>query len=73
MKRVVLCAALAILAPAASMAAPMQFEEAVIEGEIQKPEVTVYIARQNLNKAYDLELKESFLPRIIKALEDPPF
>ena len=55
------------------MAAPMQFEEAVIEGEIQKPEVTVYIARQNLNKAYDLELKESFLPRIIKALEDPPF
>ena len=49
------------------------FEETVIEGEIQKHEVAVYITRQNLNKAYDLELKESFLLKIVDALEKTPF
>lgn len=50
------------------------FEEAVIEGEIQKPEIAVFISRQNLNKAYELTpLKESFLPKIIEAVKKPPF
>ncbi len=61
------------------MASPAQakkrlvFEDTVIEGEVQKPEVAVYITRQNLNKAYDLNLKESFIPKIIDALEQTPF
>ena len=55
-------------------AAPTIFEETVIEGEVQKPEIAVYIGRQNLSKAYKLEpLKKSFLPKIIEALKKPPF
>ena len=42
----------------------MTFEEFVIEGEVLKPDVTVVISRENLNKSYNLELKESFLDKI---------
>ena len=45
----------------------------VIVGEVQKPEVTVFISRENLNKSYQLELKESFLPKIIRSVERSPF
>ncbi len=70
-------AAIALLAglaaPTAARAGRFVFEEEVIVGEVQKPEVTLTISRENLNKAYDFELKESFLPKIIEALEKPPF
>jgi hypothetical protein len=65
-----------IIAPQRAEAAPRKLvfkEETVIEGEVQKPEVAVFISRQNLNKAYELTLNESFLPKIIEALEHPPF
>ena len=48
-------------------------DEFVIVGKVQKPEVTVVIARENLNKSYQLDLKESFLPKIVKAVEKAPF
>lgn len=48
-------------------------EEFVVEGEVQKPEVTVVITRQDLNKNQVFELKKSFLDKIIKSLEYPPF
>jgi hypothetical protein len=48
-------------------------DEFVVEGEVQKPEVAVFISRQNLNKAYELELKESFLPKIVESVEKDPF
>jgi hypothetical protein len=48
-------------------------EEFVVEGEVQKPEVTVVITRQDLNKNQVFELKKSFLEKIIKSLEQPPF
>ena len=48
-------------------------DDYVITGEIQKPEVTLEITRANLNKAYDFELKESFLPKIVEALDHAPF
>jgi hypothetical protein len=51
----------------------LNFEEIVIEGEIQKPEVTIVISRENLNKSYDLKLEESFLQKIVDALRFPPF
>ena len=48
-------------------------DDFVIVGEVQKPEVTVVISRENLNKSYQLELKESFLPKIIEAVKKAPF
>ena len=44
-----------------------------IIGEIQKPDVTVVISRENLNKSYDLQLEESFIGRIVQAVERTPF
>ncbi len=65
--------ALALLGPSQAMAQGLNFEEIVIEGEIQKPEVTIVISRENLNKSYDLKLEESFLQKIIDALRRAPF
>jgi hypothetical protein len=48
-------------------------EEFVVEGEVQKPEVTVVITRQDLNKSQVFELKKSFLEKIIRSVERPPF
>jgi hypothetical protein len=57
--------------PRAAQAAT--FEDFVIEGEVQKPEVTVLVTRENLNKSYVLDLRRSFLDRILEALERAPF
>ncbi len=51
----------------------MVFESTEVEGEVQRPQVSVLITRQNLNDPYDLELKESFLPKIVEALDASPF
>ncbi len=51
----------------------MVFEVTEVEGEVQRPQVSVLITRQNLNDPYDLELKESFLPKIVEALDEAPF
>jgi len=45
----------------------------VIIGKEHLPDFTVLIDRENLSKAYDLELKESFLPKIIEAVKNNPF
>ena len=60
--------------PAYSGAAPPQeFGEFVVIGEVLKPEITVVISRENLNKAYELKLDESFLDKIVESVERPPF
>lgn len=59
--------------PTVGGAAPQTFEEFVVVGEVLKPEITVVISRENLNKAYELKLDESFLDKIIKSVERPPF
>jgi len=64
---------LGLLASANARAGGVNFEEFVIEGEIQKPEITVVISRENLNKSYVVELKESFLDKILESLRKPPF
>ena len=56
-----------------ALAGRLVFKEEVIEGEVQKPEVTVFLTRQNLNDRYQLELQESFLPKIIEAVRHTPF
>ena len=48
-------------------------EETVIEGKVQKPEITIFITRQNLNTDYQLELRESFIPKIVETVEKKPF
>lgn len=56
--------------------ATFKFTESDVEdivGEVQKPEVIVLISRENLNKAYELELAESFLDKIVESVEQPPF
>lgn len=45
----------------------------VIEGKVQKPEVVVVINRQTLADEFDLSLDESFLPRVVAALDEDPF
>lgn len=45
----------------------------VIVGEFLKPDITVIISRENLNKAYDLHLDESFLDKIVESVHRPPF
>jgi hypothetical protein len=48
-------------------------EETVIEGKVQKPEITIFITRQNLDTGYSLVLRESFIPKIIESVEKKPF
>lgn len=48
-------------------------EASEIVGEVQKPDVTVVISRENLNKAYELDLEESFIEKIILSVEQAPF
>ncbi|MEZ4321398.1 MAG: hypothetical protein R3F61_28260 [Myxococcota bacterium] len=67
--------ALVVLSGAAS-AKTFKFSDAdtdEIVGEVQKPDVTVVISRENLNKAYELELDESFLQKIVDSVESEPF
>ena len=69
--RSVLLALVLVSMPAA--AAPVTGEEFVIVGEVLKPEITVVISRENLNKAYELKLDEDFLDKIVESVKAPPF
>ncbi len=42
-------------------------------GDIHKPGVMVVITRQNLEGGYTLELRQSFLRRIVDSVERGPF
>jgi hypothetical protein len=67
-------------APAAAVAAPtdtkarkvIRLEAIQIEGRIQKPQAFYILQRSNLNIEI-LELKESFIPKIIRSVEGDPF
>ncbi len=43
-----------------------------VEGRIQKPQAFYILQRSNLNFE-GLELKQSFIPKIIKSVEEQPF
>lgn len=62
-----------LAAPGGGEAAPVSFDEFVVTGEYLKPEITVVMSRENLNKAYELKLDESFLEKIVESVERPPF
>ena len=64
---------LALTWAAPAFAAPVTGEEFVIVGEVLKPEITVVISRENLNKAYELKLDEDFLQKIMESVKASPF
>lgn len=78
MRKTVATALALIAALAASTALAQQrrvllLEEEVIKGEVQKPTVTLFVSRQNINTDATLELRESFVPRIVESVEKRPF
>ena len=50
----------------------IRLEAIKIEGRIQKPQAFYILQRSNLNFE-GLELKQSFIPKIIKSVEEQPF
>jgi hypothetical protein len=44
-----------------------------ITARVQKPEVTVEITRENLDKGFELDLRESFLHKVVEAVNSAPF
>ncbi len=48
-------------------------EEIVLVGKIAKPQVQFLISREKGTSEEALELKESFIPKILEALDEPPF
>ena len=59
--------------PADAQNRRLVFEEISVEGRVQKPVIDIFMSRQNLHADYKLELRESFLPKIIKSVEKKPF
>ena len=49
------------------------FEDISVEGRVQKPVIDSFMSRQNLQTDYKLELRESFLPKIVESVEKKPF
>jgi hypothetical protein len=72
-KRVLLALIASSWMAAPAFAGAIRFEEQKIVGKIQKPEIQILITRQNLTPKYELELKESFLPKVIESVEHKPF
>ena len=50
----------------------IRIEETRIEGRIQKPQAFYILQRSNLNFE-GLQLKNSFVPKIIQSVEKAPF
>ena len=73
MRRMLPFAAAAMLLALPAGAQEASGDEFVVVGEVLKPEITVVISRENLNKAYDLKLEESFLDKIVVSVEKEPF
>lgn len=59
--------------PALAQGRYIVFEEEKVVGKVQLPDVQIFITRQNLNNDYDLELQESFVPKIVESADLKPF
>lgn len=64
---------LSALGGATAEAKPLVIEPIELEVEIKKPEIPIFMNRENLNTDYRLVLKESFLPKIVESIEKKPF
>ena len=47
-------------------------EEQVVPGHVQRPEVTIFVTRQNLAPDVSVELRESFIPKIVQTAKAAP-
>jgi hypothetical protein len=61
------------LSPAFAQNRGLRFEETALVGTIQKPEVQILITKQNLTPKYELDLRESFLPKVVESVNHKPF
>ena len=43
-----------------------------VEGELQKPDVFMILSEENASKAYELVLRESFVPKILESMKNDP-
>lgn len=43
-----------------------------VEGELQKPDVFMILSEDNASKAYELVLRESFVPKILESMKKDP-
>jgi len=75
-----LCIALALVALSAflgdeahAVGKTLVIEAIEVEAKIKKPEIPIFMNRENLNTDYRLELKESFLPKIVESVKKRPF
>lgn len=50
-----------------------RFEGETMIVKIPKPEIAILITRQNLTPKYDLQLRESFLPKVVDSVNRKPF
>ncbi len=73
MKSLAVFLLLAASAPAEAQTRRLVFEDISVEGRVQKPVIDIFMRRQNLHTDYKLELRESFLPKIIESVEKKPF
>jgi arginine repressor len=78
MRRAIVWGTVCVLGAAVGTASAAKYvitddEASEIVGEVQKPDVTVVISRENLNKAYELDLEESFIDKVIESVEHDPF
>jgi len=72
-KRLLAVVLLVLCSSAHAQQRRLVFDTLDIVGEIQKPEIMVFISRKNLDSGYELVLRESFVPRIIESVERKPF
>ena len=65
--------ALAATGVASAQSRRIVLDDFEVKGKVQKPEITIFVTRQNLNPEYDLELRESFIPKIVESAKEKPF
>ena len=47
-------------------------QEFKVEGQVQKPEIYLQLRKGDTSKAYELELRESFIPKILDSMKKEP-
>jgi hypothetical protein len=58
---------------AEAQAVPPSIGPIEVKVKIKPPDIKLLMSIENLNTDYRLELKESFLPKIVESLEKKPF
>lgn len=47
-------------------------EDFSVQGQVQKPEIFLSLRKGDTSKAYELELRESFIPKILETMKKEP-